>query len=514
MTTAPPNLKPGTRRLSEVARHLVAPTGITQTYWNAVRDQCVDLGISFDRWQDGAGRLILAQRSSGKFAAGIGGVHMSWPRQVGKTFLIGAIILALCLLRPGVLVLWTAHHGKTINETFRAMQAMARRSKILPHVLKITTGNGDEGIEFRNGSRILFGAREHGFGLGFTKVDVIVFDEAQRLKSRTIVDMVPATNASPNGLVFYIGTPPRPEDNGEVFTGRRKKALAIEAARAVGEDPRCNMLYIELGADPSTPRDLAEIDWDQLAKANPSFPHRVDRESIERMWEQFEDKDDFWREGYGIWDEVGVRPPVIKAQVWDPLRVPAEGAPTEGNVAFGVKFSADGSRYGVGVAVAHEGGVHVEAFPPTPMGRGLTPLADWLALRWRTVSVIVLDGKAGTGDLYALLRARGVPERRLLVLPTPDAITAHAAFLRYVHEGTLTHLGQPGLTAAVGIGGRRKIGTAGGWGWDPTTPDGDVTPLDAVTLAAHGAMTTKRRSGQGRTGGNRATGNRRVGVLQ
>lgn len=509
MTTAPPRPKPGTKRLSEVARHLVQPTGIVKTYWNAVRDQCVDLGVRFDRWQDGAGRLILAQRSNGKYAAGIGGVHMSWPRQVGKTYLIGAIIIALCLLRPNTLALWTAHHGKTINETFRAMQAMARRSKIFPHVLQIKTGNGDEGIEFRNGSRILFGARERGFGLGFTKVDLIVFDEAQRLKTRTIVDMVPAANASPNGLVFYIGTPPRPDDAGEVFTGRRKKALAVEAARAAGEDPRYNALYIELGADPTTPRDLDEIDWEQLAKANPSFPHRVDRESIERMWEQFEDRDDFWREGYGIWDEVGIQPPVILAKVWDPLGIPLEQAPTDGNRAFGVKFSADGSRYCVGLAVATEFHTHVESLAPAPMSQGTTALADWLAARWRSVSLIAIDGKDGAADMQAMLRKRGVPARRIKILSTPEAIEAHSAFLRQVREGVVTHARQPGLTAAVAIGGRRKIGTAGGWGWEPVTPDGDVTPLDAVTLAAYGATTTKKRTGQGRSGG----GGRRAVIL-
>jgi hypothetical protein len=514
-TIAPPRPKPGTSRLSEVARHLVAPTGITQTYWNAVRDQCVDLGVTFDRWQDGAGRLILAQRANGRFAAGIGGVHLSWPRQVGKTYLIGAIIIALCLLRPGMTALWTAHHGKTINETFRAMQAMAKRSKIAPHVLRITTGNGDEAIEFRNGSRILFGAREHGFGLGFSKVDLIVFDEAQRLKTRTIVDMVPTTNAAPNPLVFYIGTPPRPEDAGEVFTSRRKKALAVEAARAGGEDPRYNALYIELSADPATPKDLAEIDWDQLAKANPSYPHRVDRESIERMWEQFEDKDDFWREGYGIWDEVGIRPPVILAGAWDPLGIPSKAAPTDGNLAFGVKFSADGSRYCVGVALAGDYGVHVESFSPTPMGRGTTALADWLAERRDRLSTVVIDGKDGAADLEALLRARGIPARKINVLSTPDAIAAHTTFLRMVREHTLTHARQPGLTAAVAIAGKRKIGNAGGWGWEPTTPEGDVSPVDAVTLAAYGAVTTRRRAttGQGRTGGNRnSSGGRRAVV--
>jgi hypothetical protein len=84
---------------------------------------------------------------------------MSIPRQVGKTFTVGSIIFALCLLFPGSMVLWTAHRTRTSNETFRSMKGLAGRSKIKPHVRAIRSVNGEQEIEFRNGSRILFGAR-------------------------------------------------------------------------------------------------------------------------------------------------------------------------------------------------------------------------------------------------------------------------------------------------------------------------------------------------------------------
>lgn len=488
-------MKPGSPKLSEVARHIVQPAGIVATDWADVGATCNNLGWQFDRWQDGAGRLILAQRQGGRFAAGIGGVHLSWPRQVGKTYLIGAIIIALCLLKPGMLALWTAHHGKTINETFRAMQALAKRSKIAPHVRRITTGNGDEGIEFRNGSRLLFGAREHGFGLGFSKVSLIVFDEAQRLKSRTIVDMVPTTNAAANPLVFYIGTPPRPEDPGEVFVSRRSKALAVEAARAAGDDPKYNALYIELGADPSTPRDLVEIDWEQLGRANPSYPHRVDRESIERMWEQFVDKDDFWREGYGIWDELASTRALINySSEWKPLHV--EIAPPKGVQAYGVKFSPDGARVSLAAARRPEDGpTHVEVVKVTTTAAGTAWLVDWLVARWRKAAVIVIDGKAGTGPLVTALRKRGVPKSRIVTPTLDQVIEAHAGLYEAVKTRELSHYGQTGLDEIVQAATKRPIGRkeSGGWGWQPIGDDVDVTPLEAVTYAHYGATTTRRK---------------------
>ena len=88
---------------------------------------------------------------------------------------------------------------------------------------------GNEAVEFVNGSRILFGARERGFGRGFAGIDVLIFDEAQILSESAMDDMVPATNAAPNPLVLMAGTPPRPTDPGEVFTLLRQEALDGES---------------------------------------------------------------------------------------------------------------------------------------------------------------------------------------------------------------------------------------------------------------------------------------------
>ena len=110
---------PQSKPLSEVARHLVLPEGIVTTGWPSVRDKCKLLGIAFDPWQDGAGRAILAKRKSGKYAAGVGGVVLSIPRQVGKTFLIGSIVFALCLLEPRLKGIIPAHAGSTVSTADR-----------------------------------------------------------------------------------------------------------------------------------------------------------------------------------------------------------------------------------------------------------------------------------------------------------------------------------------------------------------------------------------------------------
>jgi hypothetical protein len=85
--------------------------------------------------------------------------------------------------------------------TFQSMQGMVRKKKIWPHVRAIRSVNGEQEIRFKNGSVIMFGAREQGFGRGFDQIDAEVFDEAQILTAKALEDMVPATNASKQSRV-------------------------------------------------------------------------------------------------------------------------------------------------------------------------------------------------------------------------------------------------------------------------------------------------------------------------
>jgi hypothetical protein len=356
-------MSPSTPKLSEVARHLVIPDGIVSTGWPAVRDTCANLGIAFDLWQDGAGRIMLGKGADGLYAADA--VVLSIPRQVGKTYLIGWIIFALCLIRPGLTVIWTAHRYKTASETYESMRAMARRPRMRAHISKVPQGAGNQAVMFRNGSRILFGARERGFGRGFAGVDVLVFDEAQILTDHAIDDMVPATNHSANPLVFFMGTPPKPGDASEVFTRHRAEALSGQADDEV---------YIEISAD----RGADPGDEGQWAKANPSYPTRTTARAILRMRKNLT-ADAFLREGLGIWDDmIGGRPitPAALAAVIDP------GSRLVGRPLFAVDLELDRSATAIAA-----GGFREDGLPHAK----------------------VIDYRPGTG--WALERARELNER-------------------------------------------------------------------------------------------------------
>lgn len=246
--------------------------------------------------------LMYGLRRDGKYACGAGGLAASLPRQVGKIFTFGTAAFLDCLLTPGLKVLWTAHRSRTSDETFASMQTLAHDAKLARYVATIRRANGQQEIGFHNESRILFGAREQGFGRGFDGIDQIVFDEAQILTERALDDMVPATNTAANPLIVMIGTPPKPGDPAEIFRDKRRTALA-------GADK--DLLYVEFSA----PRGSDLDDREAWTAANPSYPQRTSETAIARMRAMLSD-DSFRREALGIWDKTDIAH-AIDPQQWE-----------------------------------------------------------------------------------------------------------------------------------------------------------------------------------------------------
>jgi len=101
------------------------------------------------------------------------------------------------------------------------MRAWAKSPLLVPHIDydDITTGAGNECIPFRNGSRIVFAARERGSVRGFTKVRRLVLDEGQILTELALSDLVPTMNQAPNPQLILMCTPPKPPHPGQMASG-------------------------------------------------------------------------------------------------------------------------------------------------------------------------------------------------------------------------------------------------------------------------------------------------------
>lgn len=451
-----------TRRLSEVARHLIIPTGIVTSVFPRVYKRLQDVGIAFDEWQQGFGRLALGCRESGKYAASIGGVVASIPRQVGKTYTVGNLIIGLCLEFPGLRVIWTSHHNRTTTATFRSMQSMVRKKKIWPHLnhegkgSPIRTANGEQEIAFANGSIIMFGAREQGFGRGMESIDIEVFDEAQILGVKALEDMVPATNAAKHehgGLVIFLGTPPRPTDDGAAFTTKRKKAL---------DGLTADQVYVEISADPDTDPD----DQSKFGTFNPSYPHRTPLESMLRMRENIPDLDSWRREAMGIWpdapsDEV---PPVIKPTTWSDLY---SGEPQlTGTVCLAVDMSTERESRdrtcSIVAAAKTTTGAHLQ------LGyHGSADTRTVVAFLIACVEAgdpiaVVIDPKSTAQVLEQPLRKAGIEPEMMRV---SDVMASTTGFLTAVDESRITHDNDGRMADGLAAAKLREIGDAGGVAW-------------------------------------------------
>ncbi len=71
-------------------------------------DHCIICGELVDKTLRTLARSPWTQEE-GQFAATVGGIIMSIAHQVAKTFMVGRINFALCILFPNLTVIWTAH---------------------------------------------------------------------------------------------------------------------------------------------------------------------------------------------------------------------------------------------------------------------------------------------------------------------------------------------------------------------------------------------------------------------
>ncbi len=451
------------------ARFAVAPDGITSTGWARVERTCRNIGWRFDPWQRAVGRLILAKRADGGWASDLS--ILSIPRQVGKSYLLGCIIFALCLLQPRLRVIWTSHHTATTEEMFEAMKELAQHKRVAPHIVSCIALQGSRWrIKFSNGARIDFGARERGFGRGKAKVGVLVLDEFQHISMRALSNLTPTTNTADNPLILCAGTPPSEHDNAEAFTMRRKAAI---------EGISSDTLYVEFSAD----RDADLDDRKQWARANPSFPKRTPERAF-LLNRKILDDESFRREFMGIWDEVTKEMSPLNGPLWDDSVDLGPGDGVRPN-ALGVDMS-HGREISVGACWLEEQSAHVEE---VWAGVDEPAALDWLAERAGRRTPVVIDSQSPANSMIPALKARGV---KVITGSATDMAKACGLVVSDLEGSRLTHGGQEAVNDAREGARKRPIGNAGGWGYDRADPSVKIHPLVAVTLARLGASMTKK----------------------
>jgi hypothetical protein len=437
----------------------VLPKGIKTSGFPAVEATCRFLGLEFDPWQRDLNRCILAKTKAGLYAADM--VVISIPRQVGKTWDIGALVFADSIIHPGTTTIWTAHRFKVARETFDSLRAVALSAPLAPHIDpdQITTAAGNESIRFRNGSRIVFAARERGAIRGFTKVRRLILDEAQILNEHALADLVPTMNQAENPQIILMGTPPKPTDPGEAFTRLRTEALGGESE---------GVLYVEFAADEFADSD----DRKQWAKANASYPKRTNTKAVQRMRKSLSDED-FRREGLGIWDGAGAN--ILPN--W-PLCATAEPPPDP--IALGIAVDPD--RVWLSVAAASADPIpYLGAVLRVRLDSGKAhAIAEVARIQYEKAVTVTLDRGGPAGSLLDELEDAGIGVE---VVGQDEFVKACADLTDAVGAKEVRHGDHPELNAAVAAAGWRKSGDRDVF----ARRNGEISMLESAALAMRAA---------------------------
>lgn len=427
-------------------------------------------GLRLDPWQDGVIDDWLAVDSGGLWLCRTCG--LSIPRQNGKTRILEGRA-AVGMILHNEQVIYTAHLQKTSTETFEEMASFFDAPKIRKYLKDIKTALGREQIILKNGARIKFLARTRNGGRG-QHGDTLIFDEAQELEVNSQASFIPAISASRNPQVIYAGTPPDGESAGEVFRGIRQKAIDGETVSTAWTE----FSVKEIGDTTDRKR------W---AATNPALGIRIRLTTIEGELEQMP-PDTFARERLGWWTPVVEHREdyAIPAEVWDAC---ASDMPMQqGKIAYGVKFTADGSEVCLcGAVVPAEGPARVELIDRRPTGLGVQWLADWLNARYQKAACVVVDGRNGVDVLVEKLSTTWKYKDSVVRPSAKQVIAAVSTLTDALNEQSVTWFRpQAALRDSALTSVKRPI--SGGWGFGGE----NSAPVEACSLALWGAKTSKR----------------------
>lgn len=495
--------------LVDVARHCVIPDDIAFTrFHELIAPELPGMGVVLDRWQEDIWYAALGLRDDEdrSLACDVMGVTLSIARQAGKTWGVMVGLIAICLSRPGTLVIWSSHHDRTSSETLTKMAGIVERPAIRPKMraqYPVVFTDDNRGVHFENGSRILFGARSSGFGRGFSEVDIQVYDECQNLRESALTDMLAAMNVSDIGLAFFMGTPPRPQEVKlgvhDAFKRRRDKALEVNKRRPF------KGVYVEFS--PEEPGGAAaDIEapgfWGMLAEANPSYGFRVGKSAIERLVENMS-SEDVLREVFGIWDKATEAVAVVPRRDWESLAADLDSLP--GPASFGINGTRSGWLWIVACWLEGES-AHIEIAMGT---KSEVEAMNFLARHATRRTPIKHDSTGAAKALGEKLKQRGL---KVSAYTTNEAGAGNALWLGMVEERRISHGGQPDLEMAV-RGSRRQDRASGGWILVPRSESFDIGPAIAMTAALYAAMTGRRPAGGGRSPSSGRQSGRRAVVM-
>lgn len=426
-------------------------------------------GLNLDEWQADILCDWMGRTASGRWSASTCGGSV--PRQNGKSLLVqGRAEVGMILFNEQVI--YTAHLQKTATETFEEMRDFFETPALKKYVRDIKTAIGREQIILKSGARIKFLARTRNGGRG-QHGDLLIIDEAQEIDENAQASFLPAISASLNPQTIYVGTPPDPTVTATVFRDLRDKALGRKTSKTA---------WFEF----SVP-EIGDIhDPNRWAASNPALGKRIQYSTVEAESEQM-DPDTFARERLGWWTHVVIqKDAALDPKAWKACA--SDDPKPEGKTAYGVKFTADGSKVCLaGAVIPKEGKARVSVIEEKSTAEGIQWLADWLNQRNKAACCVVIDGRNGVDLLIDKIHDTWRFKDSVVKPRAADIVAAASILVNEINEGTVTWFRKQSVLNKSALSSvKRPI--SGGWGFG-----GDESaPIEACSLALWGVRNSKR----------------------
>ncbi len=398
------------------------------------------------------------------------------PRRAGKTVLTLAQMLQRCSTAKGRRAFYTAQTRADAAVTFRDEWAPRVRTSPISRLFDVRLSNGSEALTMRpTQSRFrLFAPGPN--AIHGSDVDDVTVDEAWAFDVG-------------RGTELEAGIRPamltRPSSQfGLISAGGTDASTWLAAWQARAQAGARGLFYLEYSADP----DVDDLDdpatW---ARNHPALGHTFELDDLRDDFELMP-RAEFYRSYLSVWTASRGAEPVIPPASW--LAASGVLEPVATAPALALAVAPDGAAAAIGASWRQANGrLAVELVEHRPGTAWVPARAAELVARHR--SPILADRHGPAAPLVDALVAAGTAVN----VVTLDAYaTACAALLLDVVElvdvggalvPRLVHAGDPELDLAAGSAGRRPLGER--WAW--ARHGSELSALEAVTLAAHGART-------------------------